>query len=112
MTLERGWVRGLAADPDFAAFEVFFFPDGHDFLEAIDCEAAGLEGFSAMRRGDCDRDRSLADFDDADAMRDCYPRDFPSRAGLDCELAHLRQRHRFVSFVLEANPGGARGVAA
>jgi hypothetical protein len=47
--VEPGWVRGLAADPYFAAFEMLFFPDGDDFLQAIDREAAGLKGLGAMR---------------------------------------------------------------
>src|SRR5277367_1854814 len=105
-------MRGLAADPYFAAFEMFFFPDGDDFFQAIDCEAARLERFRAMGRGDRNRHRSLAYFDDADAMRDCDARDFPSPARLDGELAHLGQRHRLVGFVLEANDDAARVVAA
>jgi len=40
----------LAADPYFAAFEVFFFPDGDDFFQAIDCESARLKRFRAMGR--------------------------------------------------------------
>src|SRR5271155_3838898 len=44
-------------------------------------------------------------------MRDCDARDFPSRARLDGELAHLGQRHRLVGFVLEANDDAARVVA-
>src|ERR1700689_680580 len=105
-------MRGLAADPNLAAFEMFLLPDGYDFLQAVDRESAGLEGFCAMWCRDCYRDRGFADFDDADAMCDRDARDFPSRARFDCELAHLGQRHRLVGFVLEAKHGAAGVVAA
>ena len=32
LAFQRRGVRGLAADPYFAAFEVFFFPDWHHFF--------------------------------------------------------------------------------
>ena len=79
-------MRGLAADPDFAAFEIFLLPDRHDFLQPIDREAARLEGLGAMGRRDRNRDRRLADLDDADAMSDRDARDFPSCAGLAASL--------------------------
>src|SRR5208282_1156954 len=86
---EGRWMRGLAADPYLAAFEMLFFPNRYDFLQPIDREPARLERFCAMRRRDRKRHRRLAYFDDADAMRDRDAHDFPSRASLYGELAHL-----------------------
>src|SRR5208283_1475195 len=109
---ERRWMRGLAADPYLAALEMLFFPYRYNCFQPINREPARLERLSAMRRRDRDRHRSLADFDDAGAMRDRDARDFPSRARRDRELAHLGQRHRLVGFVLEANYDAARVIAA
>src|ERR1700730_2094283 len=109
-----GWMRGLAADPYFAALEVFLLPDRHDLLQPVDREAAGFKGLGTMRRRDRDRDRSLADIDQADAMTDRDADDTPSLARLARQPAHLAERHRLVSFVLQpdnvaAGVVGARG---
>src|SRR5208283_5699661 len=109
---ERRWMRGLAADPYLAALEMLFFPYRYNCFQPINREPARLERLSAMRRRDRDRHRSLADFDDAGAMRDRDARVFPSRTRRDRQLAHLGQRHRLVGFVLEANYDAARVVAA
>src|SRR6266436_324044 len=102
MFMQVRWMRGLAADPDFAALEIFLLPDRDDFLEPIDREAAGLERLRPMGRRHRNRNRGLADRDHADAMlnRDThYP---PAFAGLTRQLAHLAERHRLVGLVLEA----------
>src|SRR5262249_49324974 len=105
-------MRSLTADPHLAAFEMFFLPNRHDFLEAIDRKAAGLEGFRAMRRRYCNRHRGLPDLDHSDSMRHRDAGDFPSTAGLLGELANLRKRHRLVGFVFEAQDLAADVVLA
>src|SRR5258708_38553024 len=107
-----GRMRGLAADPHFAALEVFLLPDRHDFLQPIDREAAGLEGFCAMRRRDRDRYRGLADIDQADAMAYGDTHDLPSLARLAREPAHLAERHRLAGLVLPGGPISARIVGS
>src|SRR6185437_7945739 len=102
----------LAADPHFAALEVLLLPDRHDFLQPIDREAAGLEGLRAMRRRDRDRYRGLADIDQADAMAYGDTHDLPSLARLAREPAHLAERHRLVSLVLQADHVAAGVVGA
>src|SRR5580658_777286 len=104
MGVAGGWrMRGLAADPHFAAFEIFLLPDRRDFLQPVDREAAGLERFPTMRRRDRDRDRSLADVYQTDTMVNRDTHDLPSLARLACEPAHLAERHRLVSLVLQPN---------
>src|SRR5260370_40129915 len=39
----------LSLHPDLAIHEVFFLPDGHDFLEAVDTLESGLESGAAVR---------------------------------------------------------------
>src|SRR6185437_242228 len=102
-----GRMRGLTSDPHLSALEVFLLPDRHDFLETIDREAAGLERLRAMGRRDRDRYRGLADIDPADAMAYRDTHDLPSLARLASEPAHLAQRHRLVSFVLQADHDAA-----
>src|SRR5437868_11685731 len=70
--LRRGVLFGrfflLAFDPDFAVFEIFFFPDGNDFLEFVDGVMAGIECGVAV--GGCDDhcDAGLADVEMAKAV--------------------------------------------
>src|SRR5271154_1892555 len=100
MGMECGRMRGLASDPDFTALEMFFFPDRYDFLEPVNREAAGVEGFPAMGRRHRDRHRDFADFHHADTMLDRDPHDAETLACFIGKLAYLAQRHRLVGLVL------------
>src|SRR5690348_11202130 len=80
---------------------MLLLPDWYDFLEPVNREAAGLERFCAMRRRYRDRYRRFADIDHANPMRNRDAHDAPAPASLLCQLAHFRQRHRFVGFVFE-----------
>src|SRR5262245_51035697 len=55
-------------NPDFAISEVFLFPDGYQFLDAVDAFERGFERRPAMRRGDDDGNAGFADEDAAEAM--------------------------------------------
>src|SRR5581483_7119769 len=99
----RRGMRGLASHPYLSALEMLLLPDRHDFLEAVNCETARLEGLAPMGCGDGDRDRSLAEIDDADAMGDRDAHDRPSSPRLARDLAHLGQGHRLVRLVFEAD---------
>src|SRR5271166_4561305 len=105
-------MRGLTADPDFAALEVLFLPNWHNFLQSVDRETARLERLSTMGRRNRDGDRGLSDFYYTDTMRDRDASDFPSAAGFIRELANLRERHRLVGLVFEAQHLAADVVLA
>src|SRR4029450_8787863 len=85
----------LQADPDLAVLEVLPLPDRHRLLHRVDREAAGLEGFAAMGRGDRDHHAGLADLQATDAVNEGDPADDrPALADGAADLAHLGQRHR------------------
>src|SRR5918911_4928318 len=90
----------LPADPLRAVAPDLLFPDRHDLLEAIDGVLAGGEGFGAVRRGDGDHHRRLADLQDAGAVDDGDAADLP--AGLDfvADLGHDLLGHFGVGLVL------------
>src|SRR5262245_20149988 len=60
--------KSLTFDPDFTAFEKFFFPDGNDFLEFVDRVMAGIKGGAPVCRGDDDGDTGLADIEMPETM--------------------------------------------
>src|ERR1700728_3573501 len=65
------WRRrtALAVHPArIAAAIVFLLPDRHSMLHLIDDEAAGIEGFAAMRGADADPHGHVAQSERADAM--------------------------------------------
>src|SRR5579871_4792192 len=112
LSVQFGWMRRLAADPDFAAFEIFFLPHRNDFLEPIDREAARLEGFRAMRSRDRNRHRGFADRNEADAMLDRDAHDFETLARLAHQFSHLTERHRFVGLILQMQYAAPRVAVA
>src|SRR4029450_10213961 len=92
----------LQADPDLAVLEVLLLPDRYRLLQRVDREAAGLEGFAAMGRGDRDHHAGLADLQATDAVNEGDPADDrPELEGGAAELAHLGQGHRDGSPVWE-----------
>ena len=60
-----GDVVFLAADPDFAAFEELFFPDGDNLLDAVDGVGASLKRGRAVGGCDGDDEADVADFQSA-----------------------------------------------
>src|ERR1700677_1467596 len=93
-------MRGLAPDPNFISFVMFFFPNRDDFFKPVNGEAASLESLGAMGRGDGNSDRNLADFHDSDAMLDGNADDAEALTRLVGELAHLTHRHRLLGPIL------------
>src|SRR3990172_317073 len=81
---------GLEPDPHLPVLEVFLLPDGDGLLQAVDGEAAGLEGLGPVGRRHGDDDAGLPDLEPPDPVR---PRDrFHARpAGVDhlADLPHL-----------------------
>src|SRR3990172_7264889 len=67
-SLGRLAAHRLALDPHLAALPDLLLPDRDDLLEAIDEVVAGLERFPAVRRGDGDERRRLADLQAAGAV--------------------------------------------
>lgn len=108
----RGDGREFAIGPDGAIFEILFFPDGHGALESVNGEAAGVEGGGTVRRADGDEDGGFADFQTAKAMDDGDAMDGEFFVQLRANLAHFRESHRFVGFVLEVKSRAIAGLVA
>src|SRR5260370_40192795 len=103
----------LEAHPRLAVLEVLLLPDRHRLLQGIDGEAAGLEGFATVRRGDRDHHARLPDLEAADAMDEGDAvDDRPAAADGRRDLPHLGERHRPVGLVLEELDPSAAGLVA
>ena len=70
-------------------------------LESINSEAAGVESGAAVRCADGDEHASLADFQTAKAVNHGHAMDGKFLVELRADFAHFRERHGFVSFVVE-----------
>src|SRR3972149_3300348 len=71
-------IHRLALNPDLAALPDLLLPDGDDLLEPVDEVVTGLERLLAVRRGDGDEKRRLADLQAARAGRHRDVRDWPT----------------------------------
>src|SRR5258708_26651325 len=92
---------GLQAHPHLAVLEVLLLPDRHRLLQGIDGEAAGLEGFAAVGRGDRDHHARLPDLAAADAMDEGDAiADVPAAAEACRRLPHLGACHPALGVVL------------
>src|ERR1044072_9963022 len=60
--------HGFAFDPHRAVLKVFFLPDGHDLLPAINRVMACFKSYAAMGRSNYDYDARFAYFYPAKAM--------------------------------------------
>src|SRR5438128_6781210 len=85
---DSGWQAGVAFDPDFAVFKVFFLPDGHDLLQAVNRVLARFKGDAAVRRRDDDDDARFADLDAAQPVNDADAVDRPLLAHFSDNLRH------------------------
>src|SRR5436190_7852023 len=87
----------LSFDPDFAVDEVFLFPDGDDFLQAVDAFEGSVESGTAMGRGHDDRDAGFADQQTAEAVDHRDLADVMAGGDFASDLCHHLQRHGFVA---------------
>jgi hypothetical protein len=102
----------LAVGPGGAIGEVFLFPDGDGALKRVDRKAASVESGGSMWRADGDEDAGLADFESAEAMRDGDAIDCELCVNVGGDFAQLRERHRFVGFVIKVERAAAVGIVA
>jgi hypothetical protein len=108
-----GWRRReFAVGPDGAVGEIFFFPDGNGALERVDGEAAGFEGGGTVGCADSDEDAGLANFEAAETVRDGDPIDGEFCVDVGGDFFQLRERHRFVGFVVEIERAAAVRIVA
>src|SRR6478609_726398 len=128
MIVARGVVmrmRGasLAVNPSgVAADVVLLLPDGHAMLHFIDDEAAGLEGFVAMRGCDAYPDGDVAQLQVADAVHAQRLRHAESLGSLGHDALAFANTQRleglvfqmpdFLTFVVVAYPAFETGEAA
>src|SRR5438046_5911206 len=70
-------IGGGSLDPDVSPLEELAFPDRRDLLHPLDGVAAGRKGIRAMRRGGCDCDAGVADFDSSNPMMQRQPETAP-----------------------------------
>src|SRR5580704_1101195 len=92
---------GLTTYPNLTALEVLLLPDRHYFLEPVDSEPACFERLGAMGRRNCNRHRGLADIHKTDPMRNRDAYYIPTLTRFLSQLAHLGERHRLISLVLQ-----------
>src|SRR3990170_5320798 len=109
-SLDRLAAQRLALDPDLAALPDLLLPDRHDLLEPVDQVVTGLERLPAVRRGDGDEERRLADLQAARAVLHRNVRDRPAGHRLLGELAHHARRHLRVGVVLQVEDAAAPAV--
>src|ERR1044072_3015830 len=104
--------HGFAFDPHRAVLKVFFLPDGHDLLQAINRVVAGFKSYTAMGRSNYDDDARFAYFYPAKAMNYSNAIDGPFLVSLIADLRQRLQGHLRVSFVLQVKRAAAFSVIA
>ena len=97
----------LALDPHFAIFEVFFFPDGHRFLQPVNAFERRVERWPSMRGSDHDDDARLADLHPSQPVNYRNSRDGVRAGDLTANLRHYLNGHPFVAFVVKQAGGPA-----
>src|SRR5437016_2365915 len=89
----------LPLDPDFAIFEEFFFPDGNNFLQFVDCVMAGIEGYAAMGGRYDHGDTGLTDVEMAQSVDHGNAVNIPGLPHENPDLLELLQSHCLVGFI-------------
>src|SRR3990172_4398147 len=109
-SLDRLAAQRLALDPDLAALPYLLLPDRDGLLEPVDKVVAGLERRLAVRRGDGDEKRRLADLQAARAVLHSDAGDRPAGHRLLGDLSHHPRRHLRVGVVLQVEEAAAPAV--
>src|SRR5205823_12590 len=99
-----------AFDPDFAVFEIFFFPDGNDFFELVDRVVAGVEGGAAVGGRDDDSDAGFADVEMPEAVDHGNAVDVPGLAHENTDLLEFPESHRLVRLINEMQGALTLGI--